>query len=168
MQTRRTQTQTRAQTGCDLSSGCTTATATAVPLETTSEASGAISRMSINTIFQFRLLQQSRLLFCWHEIAISYIDVTLYMYVRTYHSLVLSSTYVHIFAIARMCVSRVPDRARLLAAIVVLDAWCTFFHVKLSEWSSCQSTVPCFSFFVLMRCICLCEILEFATINHGG
>lgn len=75
-----THTQTRAQTGCDLSSGCTTAAATAVPLETTSEASGAISRMSINTIFQFRLLQQSRLLFCWHEIAISYIDVTLYMY----------------------------------------------------------------------------------------
>lgn len=68
--------------------------AQAVTLETTSGASGDIPRMSINTILPLRLLQQSRLLFCWHEIAISYGCV----YVWQQYIASFLSQNLHIFA----------------------------------------------------------------------
>lgn len=72
----------------------TRAHAQAVTLETTSGASGDIPRMSINTILPLRLLQQSRLLFCWHEIAISYGCV----YVWQQYIASFLSQNLHIFA----------------------------------------------------------------------
>lgn len=149
----------------------TTTTSAAAPaaLESTLVATGVLSlslspsRMSINTIFQFRLLQQSRLLFCWHEIAISYRCAK-----HTVHCFIPFASALHTsqwIARARVCLAAIAAKATIVVWRILGTAFL---------WLSCQSSqcAPrwCALFFFLRSSIAGLgrNILEFTAINHGG